>query len=153
MQRPRTTAPPPTEEGDAGDFQKSRLFSLDVYRGFVMIVLAAYLCYRPTDGGPLEPPRPGAPAGRGLPSRRRWAMGVLRALAFVLLLLVLLQPVARFRRTLGVKPRLAVLLDDSQSMTITDRRTRPEERLGAARALGLAKYGGGEGLSASAAEP
>ncbi len=117
-----------------------------------VIVLAAYLCYRPTDGGPLEPPRPGAPAGRGLPSRRRWAMGVLRALAFVLLLLVLLQPVARFRRTLGVKPRLAVLLDDSQSMTITDRRTRPGERLGAARALGLAEYGGGEGLSASAAE-
>jgi uncharacterized membrane protein len=116
------------------------------------IAAAAWWCYKPTEAGPLEPVRRGMPAGRGLPARRRWIMAVLRAAAFAIFLLILLQPLIAFERTLGVKPRLAVLLDNSQSMTITDKRTRPEEQLGAARALGLARYGGGEALSASAGE-
>lgn len=116
-----------------------------------LIALVVWWAYRPTSGGPLEPPRPGAPAGRGLPRSRRWAMGVLRAVAFGLFLLVLFQPLAAYERTLGVKPILAVMLDDTQSMTINDKRIRPEDQLGAARAMGLARYGGG-GVSTGAGE-
>jgi MG2 domain len=115
---------------------------------FAAIIVIAWWAYRPTEAGPLEPPRPGAPEGRGLPRGKRWTMAVLRATALLLALLILLQPLAAFERTLGVKPRLAVLLDDSQSMTIADKRIRPEEQLGAARAMGLARYGRG-GVSAA----
>lgn len=112
-----------------------------VLAALAAISVSVWWAYKPARSGALEPPRPGAPAGRGLPRGRRIAMALFRAVALLLLFGVLLQPLAAYDRTLGVKPRLAVLLDDSQSMTIADRRSTEDELLGAARARGDLPYG------------
>ncbi|MCG3178143.1 MAG: hypothetical protein BIFFINMI_00466 [Phycisphaerae bacterium] len=114
-----------------------------VLAALAAIAVSTWWAYRPAMSGALEPPRPGAPAGRGLPRSRRIAMAVLRAFALLMLLGILLQPMTAYNRTLGIKPRLIVLLDDSQSMTIRDRRTTEQEMLGAARAQGRLNYGSG----------
>jgi hypothetical protein len=56
-----------------------------------------------------------------LPPRRRIMMSTLRALALVLLLLVLFEPILRFVRHDEQRPAIAMLIDNSQSVTIKDR--------------------------------
>jgi hypothetical protein len=144
--------------GEGGEVVRAWLRFADLWplwavlAALLLIAAAVWWAYRPARGGALEPARPGMPAGRGLSGRRRWLMAGLRAAVLLLLLFVILQPLLAFERTLSAKPRLVVLLDDSQSMTIRDRRSKPEELLGSARAMGLARYGR-PGAAGSAAGP
>jgi hypothetical protein len=64
--------------------------------------------------------------------RRRIVLTTLRALALAMLLFLIFEPILNLRRTRMVPPRVAVLMDDSKSMTIRDGNT---ERGQAVRAL------------------
>jgi len=55
-----------------------------------------------------------------LPPRRRWFLSVLRAGSVSLLLLLLFEPILHLARHEAQQPVIAVLVDNSQSMTITD---------------------------------
>ena len=55
-----------------------------------------------------------------LGARRRAILSVLRGLALALLLFVLFEPVARFTTTRSQEPVIAVLVDNTQSMTLRD---------------------------------
>lgn len=123
-----------------------------ILAGLAAIVLAGWWAYRPSPSGALEAPRPGMPPGRGLPGWKRWTMAVLRTAALLLLALILQEPLLCYDHTLAEKPRLVVLLDDSQSMTIRDKRVKPEDRLAAARVMGAAKYGKSAATPAETAE-
>ena len=112
-----------------------------ILAGLILIVLAAWWAYRPSVSGAMETPRPGMPPGRGLPAWKRWTMAVLRTVALLLLADILLEPMLGYDRTLAEKPTLAILLDDTQSMSIRDKRLTPADQLAAARPLGKAKYG------------
>ena len=57
-----------------------------------------------------------------LPPVRRYTLSILRSLALMLLLLIFFEPVFRRIQTDEQEPVVAVLVDDSQSMTITDAR-------------------------------
>ncbi len=74
--------------------------------GVLLLAGATYLFYRFT----LPP----------LPSRRRFTLSALRALGLVLLLMILFEPIIRLVRRQDQRPVVAVLIDDSQSMTIRD---------------------------------
>ncbi|MDI6767100.1 MAG: hypothetical protein QME52_09790 [Bacteroidota bacterium] len=73
---------------------------------FLIVVSIAFLFYRFT----LPP----------LPPFRRIILSLLRALSLTLLLFILFEPILRFVRSDEQKPTVAVLIDDSQSMTIKD---------------------------------
>ncbi|MBI1807231.1 MAG: hypothetical protein HYR76_09300 [Ignavibacteria bacterium] len=55
-----------------------------------------------------------------LPTSRRIALSVFRGIALTLLLLMMFEPVFRFVSTNEQPPTVAILIDDSQSMTIRD---------------------------------
>lgn len=55
-----------------------------------------------------------------LPPRRRLLLSILRALALALLLLILFEPILRLLKQEQQQPVIAVLADNSQSMTIKD---------------------------------
>jgi hypothetical protein len=56
-----------------------------------------------------------------LPLRRRVALSVLRSIALVLLLILLFEPIVRIVHRQDQPPRIAVLIDDTQSMTVKDK--------------------------------
>ena len=72
----------------------------------VILIAAAILFYRYT----LPP----------LPRGRRFILSTLRALTLLLLVIVVSEPVVRMKSTSAQQPTVAVLIDDSQSMTIND---------------------------------
>lgn len=84
----------------------------------LLAAAAAYFFYRVT----LPP----------LPRGKRATLSVLRGLALGLLLLLLFEPVARFTTTRSQEPVIAVLIDNTQSMTIRD---AAGDRAGALRAF------------------
>jgi len=55
-----------------------------------------------------------------LPARRRLTLTALRSVALALLLLIIFEPVLRLINTADQPPALAILIDDSQSMTLKD---------------------------------
>ncbi len=55
-----------------------------------------------------------------LPSGKRFMLSALRALALVLLLLIFFEPILRLLKQDNQQPVIAVLVDDTQSMTLND---------------------------------
>lgn len=72
-----------------------------------------------------------------LPTSRRIVLSVLRAIALALLLFIVFEPVIRFVSTDQQPPTVAVLIDDSQSMTIRDDSTAVRQFLKAKHLEGL----------------
>jgi hypothetical protein len=70
----------------------------------------------------------------------RWLLG-LRLSLVLLLLCVLLQPVISYETQTRHERFIAVLVDDSASMQLTDPQSTPAEKLGLARLYGLAQVG------------
>jgi hypothetical protein len=62
-----------------------------------------------------------------IPGRLKVALGILRWLAAVLILVTVADPAVRFVRTRSTAPVLAVLVDDSRSMAYPDPRTKTGE--------------------------
>ncbi len=73
---------------------------------FLIVVSIAFIFYRFT----LPP----------LPLSQRITLSILRALSLTLLLLIIFEPILRFAYREEQKPTIAVLIDNSQSMTIKD---------------------------------
>jgi len=73
----------------------------------------------------------------GLSNGRRAWLAFVRILCFALLLVFLVRPVLLLTIEEPVRQTLLVLLDVSQSMTLKDKRTRPEDQKRAAIAAGL----------------
>jgi hypothetical protein len=90
-----------------------------------LLIGAAFLFYRYT----LPP----------LPLNRRMVLSALRALSLVLMLLIFFEPILRLMQTDRQQAQIAVLIDNSQSMTIPSPRNRAS---GIRRLIG----GGGGGL-------
>lgn len=86
-----------------------------VLASLVLCIAAAWLFYRYT-----------LPA---LPRRRRIAMSLLRAASLTLLAILLFEPVLRLVSRSYEPATVAVLVDDSQSMTIRDRTGEREEQI------------------------
>jgi len=74
---------------------------------------------------------------RGLPTRVHIALSVSRLVVLCLIVAVLLEPTAVVKRTRTVKRRLPVLIDVSESMSVTDQRIKPEDLVEAAAALDI----------------
>jgi hypothetical protein len=74
---------------------------------------------------------------RGLPTRVHILLAVSRLLVLCLIVAVLLEPTAVVTRTRTVKKRLPVLIDISESMSVTDQRMKPEDIVEAAAALDI----------------
>jgi len=74
---------------------------------------------------------------RGLPARVHFVLAVFRLVVLSLIVAVLLEPTAVVRRTRTLKRRLPVLIDVSESMSVTDQRIRPEDIVEAAEALDI----------------
>ena len=72
-----------------------------------------------------------------LPPRRRMLFSALRSCSLVLLLLLFFEPLLRFIRTIEQQPAIAILIDDSQSMSIRD---NAGDRAAAIRKLLGARY-------------
>ncbi|MDP6546069.1 MAG: hypothetical protein QGH60_18975 [Phycisphaerae bacterium] len=77
---------------------------------------------------------------RGLPTRVHIVLAVSRLVVLCLIVAVLLEPTAVVRRTRTVKRRLPVLIDVSESMSVTDQRIRPEDLVEAAAALDILPF-------------
>ncbi len=77
---------------------------------------------------------------RTIPRRKRTLLGVLRAGTFVVLLVLLFEPVLAVSTTVPLPRTVLVLLDASESMNIRDKRRRPAEQAEAALALGTLPY-------------
>jgi hypothetical protein len=75
--------------------------------------------------------------GQGLPVRVRLVLAVSRLVALGLIVAVVLEPTVDVTQTHTVKRRLAVLIDVSESMSVSDQRKRPEDIIEAAAALGM----------------
>lgn len=71
------------------------------------------------------------------PRRGRFLLG-LRLGALVILLLILVQPVRSFIEEREISREVAVLIDDSDSMRLSDRRLTPAQKLDRAALLGVA---------------
>ncbi len=74
---------------------------------------------------------------QGLPMRVRLVLAACRLVALGLIVAVVLEPTMDVTQTHKVKRRLAVLIDISESMSVSDHRKRPEEIVEAAVALGM----------------
>ncbi len=98
-------------------------------------VLTAFLYRRP---GPL-------------PGRVRAGLAVARLIVLLGVSIALFEPIARVERTRGVKRRLAVLVDVSESMAISDQRKRPADLVEAAVVLGLLDPAAAEDAQAASA--
>jgi len=72
---------------------------------------------------------------------RRALLGVLRAVALVLILVLLFEPVAAISTAVELPRTVLVLLDVSDSMNIRDKRRKPAQQRVAAMALGTVPYG------------
>ncbi len=86
-----------------------------------VIALTVYLYLRP----------------RGLPTWIRIVLAASRLVVLCLIVAALFEPTAVVRQTRTLKPRLSVLIDVSQSMSVKDQRKRPEDIVEAAAALGI----------------
>jgi len=88
----------------------------------------------------------------GISSWLRVVLTMLRATACVLLIALVFEPVLSVAKDLIVPSNVLVLLDVSQSMTLTEQRSKEEDLLDAARALGsvpLSSDAGSGGTAAS----
>ena len=74
---------------------------------------------------------------RGLPGWVRILLAASRLIVLVMILAALFEPTAIVRRTRNRPRRLLVLIDTSESMSVTDQRIRPEDAVEAAAALGM----------------
>ena len=74
---------------------------------------------------------------RGLPGPIRAGLAVARLIVLLLVVASLFDPAALLKRSRRVKRRLPVLIDVSQSMSITDQRKRSADVVDAAVALGM----------------
>ena len=74
---------------------------------------------------------------RGVPTRIHIVLAVARLGVLCLIVAVLLEPTALVTRTAVVKRRLPVLIDISESMSVTDQRMKPEDIVEAATALNI----------------
>jgi len=74
---------------------------------------------------------------RGLPTRVHIMLAGCRLIVLCLIIAVLLEPTAVVRRTRTINRRLPVLIDVSESMSVTDQRMRPEDLVEAAAALDI----------------
>ncbi|MFP4056521.1 MAG: hypothetical protein ACLF0G_06610 [Candidatus Brocadiia bacterium] len=72
----------------------------------------------------------------GISKRRRAALGVLRALLYAVILVLLFEPVLGLETSVRLRRTVLVLLDTSQSMALQDPRRRREELEEAALCLG-----------------
>lgn len=75
--------------------------------------------------------------GQGLPLRVRLVLAASRLVALGMIVAVVLEPTVAVTRTDTGKRRLAVLIDVSGSMSVSDQRKRPEDIVEAATALGM----------------
>ena len=73
----------------------------------------------------------------GVTMRVRIMLAVFRLVVLCLIIAALLEPTALVRRTVTSKPRLSVLIDVSESMSVKDQRLKPEDIVEAARALDI----------------
>lgn len=73
---------------------------------------------------------------RALSPALRVGLGALRALLYVLILLLLFEPVGAQTRTVTLPSNVLILLDVSESMDLKDARQRPDDLAEAAHALG-----------------
>ena len=78
---------------------------------------------------------------RGISKRRRVFLGVLRAMLYALVLVLLFEPVFGIEMSVRLRPSILVLLDASESMDIHDARRRERELEEAAMALGKLPFG------------
>jgi hypothetical protein len=76
-----------------------------------------------------------------LSSGHRLVLGVLRAIVYGLIILLLLAPVVDQTKKILIPNNVLVLLDVSESMSIEDRRSRPDELAESAAALGKIPLG------------
>lgn len=74
------------------------------------------------------------------PGRGRWLLA-LRLGALALLLLILAQPVRSFLETREIEREIAILIDQSDSMLLSDQRLNPSEKLDRAALFGLTSVG------------
>ena len=74
---------------------------------------------------------------RGLPAWVRIALALSRAAALCMVVAVLLEPVVSVKRERTSKPRLLVLIDKSESMSVTDQRVRAGDLVEAAVAMDI----------------
>ncbi len=86
----------------------------------VAIAFAAWLYYRE----------------RGVSRFRRIALGTLRAILYVIVILLLFEPALSYQTSVKLRPSFIVLVDTSESMGIRDARRRERELEDAALALG-----------------
>jgi hypothetical protein len=77
----------------------------------------------------------------GLSRPRRIALGLLRALLYLLIILVLFEPVLGLRMSMKVRKTILVFLDTSESMSIRDARRTEADLQEAAMALGEVPLG------------
>jgi len=73
----------------------------------------------------------------GLPARVRLVLAASRLVVLGLIVAVVLEPIVAVKRTDTLKRRLAILVDTSGSMSVTDQRKRSEDIVEAASALGM----------------
>ena len=73
----------------------------------------------------------------GLTTRVRIMLAVFRLVVLCLVVAALLEPTALVRRTVTSKPRLSVMIDISESMSVKDPRIKPADLVEAARALDI----------------
>jgi len=71
---------------------------------------------------------------------RRVLLGVLRALVYIVVLVILFEPIIGIQTVVTMRRDLLVMFDKSESMVIKDARKRPEDVAAAAVALGKAKF-------------
>lgn len=110
-------------DGQAEQFFWARPISqAAMLAAFAVVVLLTVFLYR---------------RGQGLPLRVRLVLAASRLVALGLIVAVVLEPTVAVTRTDTVKRRLAVLIDVSGSMSVTDQRKRPEDIVEAAAALGM----------------
>jgi hypothetical protein len=76
----------------------------------------------------------------GVSKRRRTVMGVLRALLYAVIILLIFEPVLGIERAVALKRSLLVLVDTSESMGTQDQRKGRKELEESALALGLASW-------------
>lgn len=74
---------------------------------------------------------------QGLPAWSRVALAVSRAAALCLIVAILIEPVVSVKRQRTTKGRLLVLIDKSESMSVTDRRVRAGDLVEAAVAMDI----------------
>jgi len=93
-----------------------------ILAAFVAVVLLTVFLYR---------------RGQGLPPRVRLVLALSRLVTLAMIVAVVLEPTVAIEQTHELRRRLAVLIDDSGSMSVADQRKRPEDIVEAATALGM----------------